>query len=124
MGHAGPLDVARAWGDAYAAKDLDAMMRLFDPDAVWVSAEGDVVAGSDAIRGVFRDFLRLDATYETDDEQLAQADGVALLSARWRIHGTDADGAPVEISGRTADVLRRNAEGEWRYAIDSPFGGG
>jgi uncharacterized protein (TIGR02246 family) len=118
------LDVARAWGDAYEDRDLDAMMRLFDPDAVWVSAEGDVVAGSDAIRDVFLDFLRLDATYETDDPQVAEADGVALLSARWRLHGTDADGAPVDITGRTADVLRRDAGGEWRYVIDSPFGGG
>jgi uncharacterized protein (TIGR02246 family) len=124
MGHAEPLDVARAWGDAYAARDLDAMMRLFDPDAVWVSAEGDVVVGSDAIREVFRDFLRLDATYETDDERFAQADDIALVSARWRMQGVDADGAPIDISGRTADVLRRDVEGDWRYAIDSPFGGG
>lgn len=123
MQPATPQDVARAWGDAYAARDLEAMMGLFEDDAVWVSAEGDVVAGTEAIRDVFADFLAIDATYHADPPRVSRSGDLALLSGRWRLHGRDAGGEPVDITGRTADVLRRT-DGGWRYVIDSPFGGG
>jgi hypothetical protein len=33
-----------------------------------------------------------------------------------------ADGAPVTLAGQTADVVRRQPDGAWRYVIDAPFG--
>ena len=37
--------------------------------------------------------------------------------------GTDADGNPVDLRGSTAEVVRRQPDGTWKYAIDHPFGG-
>ena len=119
-----PADVAQAWGDTYAARDLDAMMALFAPEAIWVSEEGAEVHGHGAIRGVFADFMALDAVYEVADQEVHAAGGVALLSARWTVSGKAPDGSDVALGGRTADVLRREPDGTWLYVIDSPFGGG
>ena len=49
---------------------------------------------------------------------MVEADGVALLQSRWTVRGPE-----VKLSGRTADVLRRQPDGTWVYVIDSPFGG-
>jgi uncharacterized protein (TIGR02246 family) len=119
-----PSDVARIWGETYAARDLDAMMALFAPEAIWVSEEGAQVHGHDAIRGVFADFMALDAVYDVADQEVHEAGDVALLRANWTVKGQAPDGSAVEIGGRTADVLRRAPDGSWRYVIDSPFGGG
>lgn len=36
------------------------------------------------------------------------ADGnIALTQAKWSVNGTDADGKPVTMSGRSAEVVRR-----------------
>jgi uncharacterized protein (TIGR02246 family) len=118
-----PADLARAWGETYAARDLDAMMALFAPEAIWISDEGAVLEGHDAIRGVFADFMSLDAVYEVTEQVIHEAGGVALVLARWTVKGKDAEGNPVELGGRTADVLRRQPDGSWLYVIDSPFGG-
>jgi uncharacterized protein (TIGR02246 family) len=114
-----PADVMQAWGDAFHARDLDAMMGLFEPKAVWVSQDGDVASGVDEIRKVFSGFMASDATFETERCQVVETDGIALLSAAWTLRGPDS-----EVSGRTADVLRRQPDGQWLYLIDSPFGGG
>jgi ketosteroid isomerase-like protein len=119
-----PRDTARAWAEAFAERDLDAMMELFAPESIWVSPEGAAVEGLEGIRRVFADFLSLeDAVYEAEDPTVYQAGEVALLSASWTVEGRSADGDPVVMSGRTADVMRQ-VDGRWRYVIDSPFGGG
>jgi ketosteroid isomerase-like protein len=38
------------------------------------------------------------------------------------VSGTGADGQPVTLGGISTDVLRRQAAGDWRYAIDQPWG--
>jgi ketosteroid isomerase-like protein len=32
------------------------------------------------------------------------------------------DGAPMQMEARSADVLRRQPDGTWRFVIDNPWG--
>lgn len=41
---------------------------------------------------------------------------------QWRLQGTAQDGTAFDLSGRTADVLRRQPDGGWLMAIDNPYG--
>src|SRR5262245_5727899 len=47
---------------------------------------------------------------------------LALVVGVWSFTGSGADGAPVTLTGRNADVLRRQADGSWRFVIDTPWG--
>lgn len=118
-----PEHVAQAWSDAFRARDVDAIMELYEPDAIWVSDTGDVVTGLDGIREVMAQFLALDADYEAAAPTALQSDGLALLCSDWIVRGRDPSEG-LELSGRTADVLRRQPDGRWRYVIDAPYGGG
>jgi ketosteroid isomerase-like protein len=42
--------------------------------------------------------------------------------SRWTLTGSRQDGSPLEMTGQTSDVVRRQADGSWRLAIDNPFG--
>jgi ketosteroid isomerase-like protein len=44
---------------------------------------------------------------------------LALTQSKWRLD--IAGGDPVE--GTTAEVVRRQADGSWKYILDNPFGG-
>ncbi len=46
----------------------------------------------------------------------------ALLVSDWTLAGNGPDGTAVNLGGTTTDVVRRQADGTWRYAIDSPLG--
>jgi uncharacterized protein (TIGR02246 family) len=118
-----PEDVLIAWAEAFKAKNLDDMMSLYEADSIWVGEDGQSAAGLDAIREVFAAFLALDAIFTPLDISAVKADGLALLSSSWALRGSDVDGSPISIEGRTADVLRRQPDGRWLYVIDSPYGG-
>jgi ketosteroid isomerase-like protein len=46
---------------------------------------------------------------------------VALASASWQITGTEPQGAPVDVRGISADLLRRQPDGRWLLVVDHPF---
>ena len=55
-------------------------------------------------------------------EKVIQSGDLALLHARYTIKGTDAVGIPMEMTGKSAEVVRRQADGSWLFVIDNPFG--
>ena len=50
------------------------------------------------------------------------AGDIALLIVDRSLRGTAPDGTAVDLQGTATDVVRRGADGVWRYAIDNPFG--
>ena len=44
------------------------------------------------------------------------------MTGVWSFDGTGPDGDPVRLSASNADVLRRQADGTWRFVIDNPWG--
>jgi ketosteroid isomerase-like protein len=46
----------------------------------------------------------------------------ALVIGNWTLKGRDADGNDIDASGRYADVLRRQPDGNWLFVIDNPNG--
>jgi ketosteroid isomerase-like protein len=117
-----PDDIHRLFAERFRARDLDGLIELYDPEAVFLLPDGGSVTGAAAIREVLDGFLRLAETFELAHGGAAQADGVALLQDDWTLRGRDAAGNPVELTDRTAGVARRRADGDWRIVIDNPWG--
>jgi ketosteroid isomerase-like protein len=61
-------------------------------------------------------------TLELKVTRVLQATDLALVAGVWSFNGTGADGEPVMLTGHNADVLRRQADGTWRFVIDNPWG--
>jgi ketosteroid isomerase-like protein len=53
---------------------------------------------------------------------LGQCSDIALISANWKLKGTGPDGKPVEMTGTSVEVARKQADGSWLFAIDTPWG--
>ena len=45
---------------------------------------------------------------------------LALVYNDWTLSATGADGNPIERSGKAIEVVRRQPDGSWRFAIDDP----
>lgn len=121
-----PKALNMKWAAAFNAGDLDALMTMYEPDAVLVPGPGaDPVQGADAIRAALQWFLGLGGTLQFTPVHWIVDGDLALSSVAFHLEGGhDADGNPVPLRGVTAEVLRRNPDGTWKYAIDHPFGGG
>jgi uncharacterized protein (TIGR02246 family) len=103
--------------------DLDALVGLYEPDAAFVPEPGVVLRGRDAIREALLGFLALRPTITGEIQGVVETGGVALVVNSWQLEGTSPGGDRVEMSGVSADVVRRQPDGGWRVLIDDPWGG-
>jgi uncharacterized protein (TIGR02246 family) len=117
-----PEDVIRGFADRLNSGDVDGALELYEPGATFVPEPGTTVSGRDEIRQALEHFAALRPTLTGEIEGVREGGGVALVLNRWSLRG-EGPGGPVEMSGTSADVLRRQDDGSWRVLIDDPWGG-
>ena len=117
-----PDEVDTLFAKALNAGDLDALMSLYEPEASLMPAPGTVAAGKAAIREALTGFLMGKPAITLRARTLAVTGDLALVTATWELAMTGPDGKPATINGQSVEVLRRQPEGHWLFAIDFPFG--
>jgi quinol monooxygenase YgiN/ketosteroid isomerase-like protein len=116
---ADPAEMNQRYLDAYAARDVDAIMAVYAPGAAAVWEPGKAVSGAEH-RDAVVEFLKLEPKLSAKVSETYVVGDTAALVVDWSI---EVPGSPeMNGTGRGLDVLKRNAEGEWRYIITNPFG--
>ena len=116
-----PGDVQQDFLPAFNAGDITALMPLYEPGAAFVPEPGQVVTEPSGIRNALNGFLGMKGTLSLKKQTVIAAGAVALLHGEWDLKGTGPDGNPVEMTMRTSEVVRRQADGSWLYVIDNPY---
>jgi uncharacterized protein (TIGR02246 family) len=119
-----PEEMARVWSDAFNRGDLEAVVDLYEPNAVLTRSSGPVITGRDAIRQAFTAFLASRPHMEATTRKVISTDEIALCYIDWSLRGTHQDGTPRAVSGKAVEVLRRQPDSTWRYVLDDPFSTG
>ena len=117
-----PQEVHELFTQAFTARDSEALVALYEPEAAFMPQPGQVVSGHAAIREAIGGFLALNAEFKMQPGTVIEAGDIALLLSKWTLNGTDPSGAAVEMAGQTADVVRRQPDGYWLIVIDNPYG--
>ena len=108
--------------ERFNAGDVEGVLDLYEPDAVFVEEPGKVVQGIVALRQSLMGFLALKPNLKFVKHEVLIAGDVGTSYAQWTLTGTGPDGEPVSMEGRATDVIRRQADGGWKMAIDNPWG--
>jgi uncharacterized protein (TIGR02246 family) len=117
-----PEDLDRLFAGAMNAGNLDALVELYEPQASLTPAPGKVVAGTDAIREALRGFLDGKPKMTLSPRVVARSGDLALLTSKWELTMTGADGKPARMGGQSVEIARRQPDGNWLFAIDLPLG--
>ena len=117
-----PEDLDRLFASALNAGDLEALVGLYEPEATLRPAPSETVEGRAAIRNALSGLLEMKPTMELSPKVLGRCNDIALVSASWRLEGTGPDGKPVQMTGNSIEVARRQSDGTWLFAIDTPWG--
>jgi ketosteroid isomerase-like protein len=115
-----PEDAHPEFVRAFNNDDLQGLLALYEADARLLANPDDIRTGHDGIRPVLQQFLDLRGEIAMSTVSIIEGAGVALLRGRWRLNGTAANGNPVAIEGNSIEVLRRQPDGRWLFAIDQP----
>jgi ketosteroid isomerase-like protein len=111
-----------AYGAAFATGSSAAVDRFYEPDAMLVPQPGMPVTGMSDRAAAYEHLLGFGVPMVAETRHLYVAGDIALSIVDWSMRGTARQGFPLELSGVAADVLRRGADGRWRYLINNPFG--
>jgi len=121
MGVTDPEQVIEQFIKFFNSGDLDGILaELYEDDAVLLSAPGaPVVSGKDGIRAVLQGFLGMGGTMSLVGATALSNGDLALTHSKWRLDVPGSD----PMGGTTAEVVRRQPDGSWKYVLDNPFGG-
>lgn len=111
-----------AFAERFNARDVDGLLALFAPEAVFVPAPGQPVQGADQVRGALEQFLALGLPITMTVRHAFASGTTGLAIADWSMRGTGPDGGAVELGGSTSDVAAFDEAAGWRFLIDNPFG--
>jgi uncharacterized protein (TIGR02246 family) len=119
-----PAGVIERFSACLNSGDLDGALALYLPDAVFQAApDGDPISGTESIREALASFLALEPTMTGELQKVHRAGDTALVINSWRLDGTQPGGERLQMSGTSADVMRRRDDGSWGILIDDPWGG-
>ena len=122
MARSTPEEMHQLFARHFNAGDLEALVALYTPDAALVPQPGQVVQGHATLREALQAFLGLNGKIELQTTYVVEAGDTALMRGQWRLNGTGPDGQPVALSGKSSEVLRKQPDGRWLYAVDHPYG--
>jgi uncharacterized protein (TIGR02246 family) len=119
-----PEEVLEVVAQAINSGDVDAQMAIYEPDAYFNFEPGPEgpVTGIQAIREAFTGFLATKPNITLRLLSCNQAGDIAVIRNAWHLTCTGQDGNPVEMTGQTVSVLRRQPDGNWLVLVDNPYG--
>jgi len=114
-----PKQTAAVFGRLFNAGDVQGLLGLYEADALFVTPDGQEVRGVTGIKPVIESFLAMKAAMTIELRSCYVLGDLASISNSWTLTGGN---APPGFAGKTIEVLRRQADGTWRYIIDLPAG--
>ena len=113
-----PEECDRLFEERINAGDLDGLVALYQPDATFVPQEGEAAHGSAAIRGALAGFVAMKPKLKMNVTRVIPiGKDLAMIYNDWSMTaGGQAS------TGKAIELMRRQADGTWRFVLDAPFG--
>ncbi len=108
--------------ERFNSGQVSAMMGIYAPEAVFIAKDGRTISDHAEIAAELERDLKLGLPLKARARHVFVAGDTAQIILDWSIDGTGADGKPVHLGGSASDILRRGADGRWRYIIDNNQG--
>jgi ketosteroid isomerase-like protein len=117
-----PAEVLNSVAESINTGNLDSLMTHYEADTCFASRPGQLAKSPKSVRQSLRSFIDLKDKLDLKVKRALQASDLALVTTEWSFSGTGLDGNPVSMAAKSADVLRHQADGTWRFVIDNPWG--
>ena len=122
MSRGTPEEVLKSIVDGINTGNLDSLIPLYESQAAFAAQPGSLTHGLPGVREALAGFIAMKGKLDLKVTRVLEANDLALVTTVWSFTGTGPDGEPVAPAAKSADVLRRQADGSWRFVIDNPWG--
>ena len=117
-----PQEMMDTFFERFCAHDIEAVLALYEPNAVFVDEPGKVVQGTDAIRESLTTFMAMKPNLKLVKHETLASGDIETNFVKWTLTGTGSDDEPISMEGAAVDVIRRQPDGTRKFVIDNPWG--
>jgi len=110
-----PEDICRLFQQYIAEGDLDAVLSVYDPEAVFLKQYGEVTRGRQELRQQLAAQAAMKTRFDFTIKQVVQAGDIALMHTQWQVS------KPQPMTVYAIEVARRQPDRTWRWLIGDPF---
>jgi uncharacterized protein (TIGR02246 family) len=110
-----PEEICRLFQEFMAEGDLDSVLSIYDPEAVFVNESGEVKKGKEELREVLAPLAAARAVFEFNIRRVIRSGDIALMHTDWQVS------SPQPMFVYAIEVARRQPDGTWRWLIGDPF---
>ena len=118
-----PQDMPATFEKLFNEGNLGGLVDLYEGKALFVDGDGNEHRGPAAIRAVLQGFLTGKPRITLLGLYCHTTGDLALARVQWKLNGKDEKGQPTEVGGVSSELMRRQGDGSWKFAIDLPVGG-
>ena len=111
-----PEEICSFFQRYMAAGDLDSVLSLYEREAVFLNASGEMRRGEQELRRELAPMAEAQTQFDFKIRQIIHAGDIALMHTDWTI----TSGQEL-MSVFAIEVARRQADGSWRWLIGDPF---
>ncbi len=111
---------AEQWIVVFKAGDIDALMRLYMPDALVALHKQPALRGIEAIRAYFAPAMGIaEVEFRLEIEEIQVHGDVAHLVSKYWYTSVPLDGGETyRDAGRSALIYKRDTDGRWKIYLD------
>jgi len=110
------------WGDLFTKKDVEGLLELYQPDAVFVGEPKKPAPIAAGLRETINGFLAMNGTLKLNTKGAVVNGDTAVVYGPWIFDATGPEG-PVHMDFVATAVLKKGSDG-WRATIDDFFSEG
>ena len=109
--------------EAVSSGDIDAYLKLYEPEATLVRQNGEPATGHKAISEEIAPFLAMKGRLMVNTAKVVHSGEIALLHSRGAFKGTAPGGQVMDVPEHDAtEVARRQHDGTWLIVVNNPWG--
>lgn len=111
-----PEEICGLFQQYMAEGNLESLLGIYDPEAVFLDQSGELKRGREGLREVLAPLAAANTKFEFEILQIIPSDDIALMHTLWRQPSAERPGSMHAI-----EVARRQPDGTWRWLIGDPF---
>jgi ketosteroid isomerase-like protein len=110
-----PEQICHLFKQYMAGGDIEALLSIYDPEAVFLNKSGEVKHGRQGLREELAPLASAKAIFDFSIKQIIQSGDIALMHTQWTVS------SPQPMSAYAIEVARRQPDGAWCWLIGDPF---
>jgi ketosteroid isomerase-like protein len=110
-----PEEICSLFRKYMAEGDLESLLTIYDPEAVFLNQSGEVKKGRRELREELAPLAAAKAIFDFSIKQIIQSGDIALMHTDWKVS------SPQPMFVHAIEVARRQPDGTWCWLIGDPF---